>query len=349
MMYTLPARAGAVLLLAIVACGRPSATPASAPPDAFGAAIERLRVAHHIPGLSGLVLRGDSVLWEQSLGFRNLEASRPSTPGTLYHLASLTKPFAAVVLMQLVNEGRLRLEQPVAEFGITLQSTDTVRVWHLMSHTSEGVPGSGYRYNGDRFGRLDSVLLRASGKSFGQLFEERIRRPLGLAVTVPNLRQPAAFGVTGLDAATIGDSLAQGYDYSRASRNVPVAYPTYFGPAAGMISSPRDMARFSRALDGDQLLPPASRARMFSAIVTPRGDTLPYGLGWFVQRYGGEAVQWHYGLWTGTSTLIVRVPARRLTFVLMANNEMLSAPFRLGAGQLSSSPFAEEFFRAFVQ
>ena len=37
------------------------------------------------------------------------------------------------------------------------------------------------------------------------------------------------------------------------------------------------------------------------------------------------------------------------TFVLMANNEMLSAPFRLGAGQLSSSPFAEEFFRAFVR
>lgn len=323
-------RAAIALGLTLAACGGPAVTPAHSPSDSFRAAIERLRVAHHIPGLSGLVVRGDSVLWEQSLGFRDLETRRPSTPGTLYHLASLTKPFAAVIIMQLVSEGRLRLEQPVSEFGIAMPSPDTVRVWHLMSHTSEGVPGSGYRYSGDRYGRLDDVLRRASGESFARLFEERIRRPLGLSVT-------------------IADSLAQGYDYSRAGHNVPVAYPAYFGTAAGMISSPRDMARFSRALDGDVLLPPASRSRMFSAIVTPRGDTLPYALGWFAYRHAGEAVQWHYGLWTGTSTLIVRIPSRELTFVLMANNEMLSAPFRLGEGRLMSSPFAEEFFRTFVR
>lgn len=341
--------AGAALLFASAACGRPAVTPDTTGPDSFGAAIERLRVIHHIPGLSGLVLLGDSVLWEQSLGFRDQAKGLPATTGTLYHLASLTKPFAAAVLMQLVAEGRLKLEQPAADFGVAIQAPDTVRVWHLMSHTSEGVPGSGYRYNGGRYGLLDTVLLRAAGKPFAQLFEERIRRPLGLSVTVPSLRQPVAFGVTGLDSAAIAGSLAQGYDYSKAGRNVPVAYPAYFGAAAGMISSPREMARFSRALDGDRLLPQVSRSRMFSPVVTARGDTLPYALGWFAQRYAGEVVQWHYGLWTGTSTLIVRVPARRLSFVLMANNEMLSAPFRLGDGQLMSSPFAEAFFRAFVR
>lgn len=66
-------------------------------------------------------------------------------------------------------------------------------------------------------------------------------------------------------------------------------------------------------------------------------------------RRVGETVQWHYGLWTGTSTLIVRVPARQLSFVLMANNEMLSAPFRLGEGNLMTSPFAEEFFKVFAR
>jgi len=348
-MRGLPVRTAAVVLLTIAACGRPPATPASATPDAFGAAIERLRVSYHIPGLSGLVLRGDSALWEQSLGSSDLERGTPATVATLYHLASLTKPFAAAILMQLVAEGKLRLEQPVADFGVALQAPDTVRVWHLMSHTSEGVPGTTYRYNGNRFGRLDTVFMRVTGKPFAQLFEERIRRPLGLRLTFPNPRDRSAFDVTGLDQSASASLMAQGYDYSGAQRNVPVEYPAHFGAAAGMISSPRDMARFSRALDGDRLLPSSSRARMFSAIVTPRGDTLPYGLGWFVQRYAGEAVQWHYGLWTGTSTLIVRVPARRLTFVLMVNNEMLSAPFRLGAGQLSSSPFAEEFFRAFMR
>jgi len=340
---------GAALFCGVLACGRPAVTSAALQSEAFGSAIERLRRTYHIPGLSGVVLRGDSVLWEQSLGLRDLEAGTPATVGTLYHLASLTKPFAAAILMQLVAEGKLRLEQPVADFGVALEASDTVRVGHLMSHTSEGVPGTAYRYNGNRFGRLDTVLMRVTGKSFAQLFEERIRRPLGLRLTFPNPRDRTAFDVTGLDRAASAGLMAQGYDYSGALRNVPVEYPAHFGAAAGMISSPREMARFSRALDGDQLLSSASRARMFSAIVTPRGDTLPYGLGWFVQQIGGHAVQWHYGLWTGTSTLIVRVPDRQLTFVLMANNEMLSAPFRLGAGQLSSSPFAAEFFRAFVR
>lgn len=341
--------AGGALLFVIAACGQPAVTPAVAQPDAFGATIERLRVTHHIPGLSGLVLRGDSVLWEQSLGFRDQEKGLPATTGTLYHLASLTKPFAAVIVMQLVAEGRLTLERPVAELGVAVEAPDPVRVWHLMSHTSEGAPGTAYRYNGARFALLDTVLRRATDKSFAQLFEERIRRPLGLTVTVPNLRQPTAFGVAGRDSAMIAERLAQGYDYSKAGRNVPVGYPAYFGTAAGMISSPREMARFSRALDGDGLLPPAWRSRMFSPIVTARGDTLPYGLGWFAQRYDGEVVQWHYGLWTGTSTLIIRVPARRLTFVLMANNEMLSAPFGLGEGKLMSSPFAGAFFQTFVR
>jgi CubicO group peptidase (beta-lactamase class C family) len=314
----------------------------------FGTAISELRLRYNIPGLSGLVLRDDTVMWEQSLGERNVEANQATTPGTLFHLASLTKPFAAVIAMQLVQERRLRLEQPLTDFGVTLAAQDTVRVWHIMSHTSQGRPGTSYAYSGDRFGLLDGILQRASGKSFAQLFDERIRRPLGLAQTAPNPQQAAAFGATGLSRSAITDSLARGYDYSRARRNMPVAYASYFGTAAGLISTPRDYARFVRALDGEGLLTTGSKARMFTPIVSPAGDTLPYALGWFVQRYRGVTTYWHYGLWTGTSTLVVRVPERHLTFVLFANNEMLSAPFRLGAGDLLSSPFAQAFFRTFV-
>ena len=57
---------------------------------------------------------------------------------------------------------------------------------------------------------------------------------------------------------------------------------------------------------------------------------------------------WHYGLWTGNSSLIVKVPSRGMSFVVIANNDMLSRPTNLGAGDLMSSSIAKEFINAFV-
>jgi hypothetical protein len=59
-------------------------------------------------------------------------------------------------------------------------------------------------------------------------------------------------------------------------------------------------------------------------------------------------VIWHYGLWTANSSLIIKVPERSLTFVVLANTDELSAPYQLGAGRLDSSPWAREFLEAFV-
>ena len=56
------------------------------------------------------------------------------------------------------------------------------------------------------------------------------------------------------------------------------------------------------------------------------GKTLPYGLGWFIQEREGIKITWHYGYWTGMSSLIIRIPGKKLSFVLMANSDMLSAP-----------------------
>ncbi|MEO8452833.1 MAG: hypothetical protein ABI647_23795 [Gemmatimonadota bacterium] len=59
-------------------------------------------------------------------------------------------------------------------------------------------------------------------------------------------------------------------------------------------------------------------------------------------------VIWHYGLWTANSSLIIKVPERELTFVVLANSDALSQPYQLGAGKLESSPWAREFLDAFV-
>src|SRR5204863_424859 len=78
------------------------------------------------------------------------------------------------------------------------------------------------------------------------------------------------------------------------------------------------------------------------------GGVLPYGLGRFVQDYRGEPLVWHYGQWPTFSALYLKVPGRKMTFLALANSTGLSAPFRLGAGDVLTSPFALAFLRAFA-
>jgi len=149
--------------------------------------LESLRQELKIPALSVAIVKDQKVLWAKGFGFADVENKVPATEHTPYHLASLTKTFASTILMQLVQEGKIKLDDPVSKYGITLESDGVIRVRHLFSHTSEGNPGEGYRYNGNRFAELDKVIERATGKSFGELLIANILDPLNMTETAPNV------------------------------------------------------------------------------------------------------------------------------------------------------------------
>ncbi|MBA2527928.1 MAG: beta-lactamase family protein [Pyrinomonadaceae bacterium] len=149
--------------------------------------LENLRQELKIPALSAAIVKDQKVLWAKGFGFADVENKVPATEHTPYHLASLTKTFASTILMQLVQEGKIKLDDPVSKYGITLESEGVIRVRHLLSHTSEGNPGESYRYNGNRFGELDKVIQRATGKSFGELLIANILDPLDMTETAPNV------------------------------------------------------------------------------------------------------------------------------------------------------------------
>jgi CubicO group peptidase (beta-lactamase class C family) len=319
---------------------RVTAAPAS------GAAVERLtrelealRERWDIPGMTAAIASGDAVMWQRGFGTADRATGRPADAGTVYHLCSLTKPFAAVVLLQLVAEGRLSLDAPAAEFGSAVPAGVTVR--HLLTHTSEGVPGERYAYSGRRFAELDRVIARVTGRSFATEVAARVLQPLALEDTAPNPLVPQACVDAGRDPAVVSRRLAQGYEPEGED---PVAYPARFLTAAGLVSTARDMARFSIALDSDRLLRAESRRLMFTAARDRVGRPLPYALGWFVQPRRPDRLAWHYGWWVGSSSLIVRIPERRLTFVLLANSDGLSRHFDLGKDDnVLRSPFARAF------
>jgi CubicO group peptidase (beta-lactamase class C family) len=313
----------------------------------FESHLEQLRTALRIPAFSAAITRGNRVVWAKGFGMADVEGRVPATPETEYHLASLTKTFASTVILQLVDEGKVSLDDPVSKYGITLASSGVIRVRHLMSHTSEGQPGARYAYNGNRFSLLDSVIVRASGQTFAQRVAERILVPLRVQRTAPNPLASSSFAVMGFDQSQFIARMAKPYALSNDAI-VASSYPTSFSTAAGMVSTALDMALYSIAMDTNAFLRSATKALAWSPTIATTGDTLPYGLGWFTTRVSGERVVWHYGYWTANSSLIVKVPSRGLTFVIMANSDMLSRPTNLGAGNLMSSSLAREFLNSFV-
>ena len=82
---------------------------------------------------------------EERFPIADIENKVEATPDTAYFLASLTKTFASTILMQLIEPGELELEDPVSKYGVRIKSPEKIRIKHLFSHTSEGIPGSYYK------------------------------------------------------------------------------------------------------------------------------------------------------------------------------------------------------------
>lgn len=161
--------------------------------------LESLRQELKIPAYSAAIVKDQKVLWARGFGYADVENKIPATEHTPYHLASLTKTFASTILMRLVQEGKVKLDDPVSKYGIALESDGVIKVRHLLSHTSEGNPGEQYRYNGNRFAELDKVVEGATGKSFGELLIANILEPLGMNETAPNV--PRIVGTKSPNAA----------------------------------------------------------------------------------------------------------------------------------------------------
>jgi CubicO group peptidase (beta-lactamase class C family) len=116
--------------------------------------------------MSAAVAKDGAVIWSRGFGFAHRERGIRADAGSIYQLASVTKPYASAVVLQLVEEGLLDLDAPVAAFGIDIDGGDAVRVRHLLSHTAGLPPGSHYHYDGWAFGELGRVIRTLTAGSF---------------------------------------------------------------------------------------------------------------------------------------------------------------------------------------
>ncbi|MSR62604.1 MAG: class A beta-lactamase-related serine hydrolase [Planctomycetes bacterium] len=378
----------AVLCLARVAQdARPSTSAAELPAAKcaeFEGALERLAEQYHVPGMSAALVHHRALAWSHGFGYADLEQGVWATPETRYRLASVSKPFAAVLVLQLVEQGKLSLDAPLKDFWIprwfapdpARYREQPILLRHVLSHTSEGVPGDAYSYSGNIYSDLTWVLEQVTHVAYPRLLQERVFDRAGMERSVPGHVRPGTAELVELAKPYRWD----GTDHVRGTWQMmdpdPALDLSEFAPvlrmpdemqaqrrellgdgflhlnavcAAGEATSTvLDLAKFDIALDEGRLLDAASRERMWTPAASSSGKKLPYALGWFVEEIAGRKVMWHYGwLPPSVSALYVKVPEAELTFVLLANNDKLSDGFSWTAQGVRASPFARVFLETF--
>jgi CubicO group peptidase (beta-lactamase class C family) len=255
-----------------------------------------------------------------------------------------------VLVLRCAEEGRISLEDHIARFAPG-NPNEGATVRQILTHTTTN---GTFVYQPERFDVLKTVVDNCNNaKSFRTaVFADVINR-FGMNDSVPG---PDAVGVpanpNGIGQAAIDrfkanlERLAVPYAVDTQKRVTKSQYPTTgLRGGAGLISSARDYARFDLALKAGSLLSFDGLSQAW----TPLGGR-PHGLGWFVQNFNGEKVVWSFGQGdNASSSLVVILPARSMTLVLLANSDGLSKSFNLANGDVTTSPFAKLFLELFVK
>ncbi len=284
---------------------------------------------------AALVARGGRVLLHKAYGCADPGAQTPNTVETVFRIGSLTKPFTAILVMQVAQAGQLELEDMLALYMPDYPNAERINLRHLLSNTSgipdyiplpayealmgqptpperivalfrdlppQFEPGTGFGYSNSNWVLLTLILEQVTGRSFAQLLDERIFAPAGMTrsgVNWQTIAQPRAVGY--LDKNAAGISYAPAMDDS-----------TMLG-AGAITSTADDLYRWDQALHSGRLL----RLDVLNSMFVPGSEA--YGLGWELHRIAGRATVGHSGGIPGFVSAYTRFTAEDVTIILLSN------------------------------
>jgi CubicO group peptidase (beta-lactamase class C family) len=314
--------------------------------------VESLRVQAGIPGLAVSIVGPDDVIWEQAFGRQDIERSIAVRTDTPFHLDGLTQLFTATLVLRCIEEGRLSLDDRIGQFKPDSPDANaTIR--QILSHTSGPSDDSlTFAYRPERLEALARPIRVCTEDSFREALAYLLMRLAMIdSAPGPDIIHPELL-TEGIPSASmveryrgVLERLAMPYTVDRSGRASPSQYSQMtVTPASGLISTVRDFAQFDLALKKGVLLRPETLAMARRPQLSGNGRPLPHGLGWFVQTYRGETIVWQFGITpNASSSLVVTVPARGVTYVLFANSDGLAKPFALTTGDVTVSPFIRLF------
>jgi D-alanyl-D-alanine carboxypeptidase len=347
---------GAVALALLISVGgcRPSpAQEAGVPsPEILQSTLDEWRLRADIPAAVLGVADSNGRTWVGDSGTLEQAGSVPVTTEARFRIASITKVFVSIVVLQLVEEGKLQLDAPLSHH-IPAYPDQRVRIRQLLNHTSgvpdysmsddfnkglldhrdrrwtaaellalvkdtkpDFTPGTDYAYSNTNYILLGEVIKNISGRSWAQEVRRRILDPLNLNSThiagSEQVPEPVIPGY--FDADNDGDveNIETGGPWP--------ALETSEGPAGAIISTGPDLLAFGEALFRGRLVQePTLRAMVAEGPYHPRFSN--YGLGLEILRPDYRTTIWgHGGFLPGFKSALWYLPSRDAVIVVLAND-----------------------------
>ena len=301
-----------------------------------------------IPGVSAAIVHDQEILWSAGFGYADLESQSPATPGTMYSICSISKLFTTVSAMQLREEGKFRLDDPVSallpwfELDNSFADAPTVTVEGLMTH-SAGLPRESdypywtapfdfpshdqivsqianqetlypawqyFQYSNLGVTLVGEIVATLSGQSYDDYVREHVLEPLQMFSTTPEIGE-----VQGTD------KLATGYGFTRRGGGREKVEPFEgrgIAPAMGFASTVEDLAKFAswqfRLLKGGEheILHANTLREMQRVHYVDPGWETTWGLGFSVSHRDDKTFVGHGG----------SCPGHRASFQLQLDDEI---------------------------
>lgn len=318
---------------------------------------ELLKASHDYGHFNGsvLVAKAGEILYKHGFGQANKEWDIPNQTDTKHRLASVTKQFTAMLVLQLVAENKLKLDAPITEYLPDYPKTtgDQITIHHLLTHTSgipnytsfpnywetmrkpntpntlvelfkdldlEFTPGESFNYSNSGYVLLGVLVEKMTGKTYEEALQERIFLPLKMENSGYDSNKKV------LKNRSVGyNRFANTYENSNfIDMSVPYA-------AGGIYSTVEDLYLWDRALYTEKLLPQKYKDLLFKGHIPSWGGQL-YGYGWEIgkARIGNSREQLasigHGGGINGFNTQITRLPTDQTCIILLNNTG--SAPLQ---------------------
>jgi CubicO group peptidase (beta-lactamase class C family) len=322
----------------------------------FGEYLDALRTQAGIPGLAVAIVGQTDVTWEAAFGKQDVDRNIATRLDTPFQLDGTTQTFVAALAVRCASDGWLSLDDTVDKFNPSSPDAGaTVR--QLLTHTIAGPGGLTFHYRPERLAPVAAAIAGCTDSTFrwgvSALFDRMAMIDSVPGSDVVRLQAPAeGFTASALQryAASVG-RLATPYAVDARGRATPSSYvASTLTPASGMISTVRDLEQFDLALKKGVVMRPEWRTLAFTPPIGANGQPLPHAYGWFAQTYNGWPIVWQFGVSdNASSSMIISVPSKGLTLILLANSSGLSRPFDLSTGDVTASPFARLFLSIFVR
>jgi CubicO group peptidase (beta-lactamase class C family) len=306
-----------------------------------------------VPGVAVGILR-DGKRELHGYGLASIETEQPVRQETLFQIGSISKIYTTTLVMQLVDEGKLALDEPVITYLPDLklsdeQARETITLHHLLTHTSglfgdyfddfglgddalaraiatfdtlrqQFTPGALWTYCNTGFGLAGAIVERVTDQPFETAMRERLFKPLGLERSFFFAHEAIVY------ANAIGhNQLHPGADEHEVARLYPL--PRCVNAAGGIISNVNDLLTFAEfhlrdgvASDGTRLLSAESAQAMRQERTRAANFAEGYGLGWALRTVGDEQIVEHGGSTNGFQAKLVLVPSRSFAIAILTNS-----------------------------